>query len=503
MLSKFLAPGILALSTFAAGLIVLPTPDAHAQAPRIVPGGNGAAQVIFPGGSRNKCIVSYDRRGRMTGQTPWCSANHRAQAARAIASYRREQGIGGPVKGHSRPAAPSGPPQIIMGRNGQGEVIFKANNCVVYYRRNGTRQRHLPTCRSGQVSRADRAMASYRREQGIGEPVKGHSRPAAPSAPPQIIMGRNGQGEVIFKANNCVVYYRRNGTRQRYLPACRPGQVSQADKAMASYRREQGLNRRSAQQPKSAKERFARWREKIKDSQRRRFKDRRVTVVNKGDSISIRRRKVDRNAGAAQFIESLRYRARDRRFHNRFRDGISVYARPPRGVRLRPEHYIVNLSRGSYRSYLDLFLAQPLYTLKRRYSFDEIVSDPSIRASVRSVRLNTLTFDFNSAEIHAEDSRKLEILARAMLEVIHRRSHYTFLLEGHTDAVGPFDANLKLSEERAASVQIVLVEEFGVPAENLRAVGYGKQYLEIETDGPEERNRRVVVRGIGPLLARR
>lgn len=64
--------------------------------------------------------------------------------------------------------------------------------------------------------------------------------PAPSSAPPEIITGTNGEGEVIF-SNNCVVYYAADGSRRDSLPACSAGQISDADSAMAAYRREQGL----------------------------------------------------------------------------------------------------------------------------------------------------------------------------------------------------------------------------------------------------------------------
>jgi hypothetical protein len=59
-----------------------------------------------------------------------------------------------------------GPPQIMVGGNGEGEVIFK-NNCVVYYDKHGRRKSSLPACSSEQISRAADAMAAYRREQGM------------------------------------------------------------------------------------------------------------------------------------------------------------------------------------------------------------------------------------------------------------------------------------------------------------------------------------------------
>jgi len=74
------------------------------------------------------------------------------------------------------------------------------------------------------------------------------------------------------------------------------------------------------------------------------------------------------------------------------------------------------------------------------------------------------------------------------------------LIEGHTDAVGLDVDNLSLSDRRAQTVADVLSQQFGVPRESLVTQGYGKQFLLVPTDGPERRNRRVVVRRITPLL---
>jgi OOP family OmpA-OmpF porin len=39
-----------------------------------------------------------------------------------------------------------------------------------------------------------------------------------------------------------------------------------------------------------------------------------------------------------------------------------------------------------------------------------------------------------------------------------------------------------------------------VPPENLVTQGYGAQFLKVDTEGPEEANRRVAVRRITPLI---
>ena len=75
------------------------------------------------------------------------------------------------------------------------------------------------------------------------------------------------------------------------------------------------------------------------------------------------------------------------------------------------------------------------------------------------------------------------------------------MIEGHTDAVGNDEDNLSLSDRRAETVASILIEQFGIPAENLVTQGYGEQYLKIPTQEPNRLNRRVAVRPIGSLLA--
>jgi hypothetical protein len=72
----------------------------------------------------------------------------------------------------------------------------------------------------------------------------------------------------------------------------------------------------------------------------------------------------------------------------------------------------------------------------------------------------------------------------------------TFLIEGHTDAVGSELANLALSDRRAEAVADALTNVFGIPPENLTTQGYGEQYLKVRTQEPERENRRVAIRRI-------
>ena len=77
----------------------------------------------------------------------------------------------------------------------------------------------------------------------------------------------------------------------------------------------------------------------------------------------------------------------------------------------------------------------------------------------------------------------------------------TFLIEGHTDAVGSDEANLALSDQRAESVAIALTNVFAIPPENLVTQGYGETYLKVDTEEPARENRRVAIRRITPLVS--
>ena len=94
----------------------------------------------------------------------------------------------------------------------------------------------------------------------------------------------------------------------------------------------------------------------------------------------------------------------------------------------------------------------------------------------------------------------LRKVADAINQVLKKDPAETFLIEGHTDAVGADDANLVLSDERAESVARVLTDAYGIPPENLATQGYGERYLKVRTDGPNQENRRVTIRRITALV---
>jgi outer membrane protein OmpA-like peptidoglycan-associated protein len=183
--------------------------------------------------------------------------------------------------------------------------------------------------------------------------------------------------------------------------------------------------------------------------------------------------------------------------------GIIVLNLPPPHVTIPLESYIVDYESASDDDLYDTLAAPPIENLGRAYSLDEILDNEELRARMRRVDVDSITFEFGSSEVPPDQYDKLERIARAILRVLRDNPQAVFLLAGHTDAPGDPDNNLTLSDQRAQSVAAVLSEAFDVPPENLVTQGYGEQYLKIDTEEPEPRNRRVSVISIGALMAER
>lgn len=168
-----------------------------------------------------------------------------------------------------------------------------------------------------------------------------------------------------------------------------------------------------------------------------------------------------------------------------------------------PRHeYIVEYDRASDDDIYRAFAAPPIERLSRPYSLDEIRYSETLRDRMRRVDLDSITFETGSWQIAPEQEGKLERMARAIDRVLRANPAEMFLIEGHTDAVGPEEDNLSLSDRRAESVADVLTERFGIPSENLVTQGYGEQFLKVDSQEAERANRRVATRRIGPLMGR-
>ena len=111
-------------------------------------------------------------------------------------------------------------------------------------------------------------------------------------------------------------------------------------------------------------------------------------------------------------------------------------------------------------------------------------AQPVVRPSLSLM----IQFDFNSAQIRPESQQALLNLASALKAAELASSN--FAVEGHTDAKGLPDYNLKLSQQRADAVQQFLVSR-GVAATRLVASGKGSTQLANAANPLGAENRRV------------
>ena len=102
-----------------------------------------------------------------------------------------------------------------------------------------------------------------------------------------------------------------------------------------------------------------------------------------------------------------------------------------------------------------------------------------------------IQFDYNSAEISTNSLPAVQSLGQALSNANLKGS--TFVVAGHTDAIGGEAFNQGLSERRADSIKKYLVDKFGIAGSDLVTVGYGKDKPKDPNAPMDPINRRVQV----------
>jgi len=101
-------------------------------------------------------------------------------------------------------------------------------------------------------------------------------------------------------------------------------------------------------------------------------------------------------------------------------------------------------------------------------------------------------YDYNSYLLRPEAEDQL----RKLGELIKRNPKATFTIEGHTDSTGTPEYNQTLSEKRAESVKLWLVQFMGIAPERIQTIGYGSTKLIVPADksvDEQQPNRRVEI----------
>jgi outer membrane protein OmpA-like peptidoglycan-associated protein len=104
--------------------------------------------------------------------------------------------------------------------------------------------------------------------------------------------------------------------------------------------------------------------------------------------------------------------------------------------------------------------------------------------------LDDVLFDTGKAQLKTGAERSIEQIAEFLKENPDRRVQ----VEGFTDSQGPDEYNLELSQSRADSVAMAIIQR-GVDAQRVRALGYGEGYPVASNDssGSRQLNRRVEI----------
>ncbi|MBU1213054.1 MAG: OmpA family protein [Alphaproteobacteria bacterium] len=163
--------------------------------------------------------------------------------------------------------------------------------------------------------------------------------------------------------------------------------------------------------------------------------------------------------------------------------------------------YIIEPAEASIDDVYDAVVADPVEEIDRTYTLNQILVNRNLRDYMPRIDLDTINFATGSAEIPDSELDRLDAVGAAMEAAIKENPDEVYLIEGYTDATGDDEENLILSDERATAVANALTQYYDIPPENLVTQGYGEQFLKVETSGPDQRNRRVAIRRITPLLA--
>ncbi|MCF6185759.1 MAG: OmpA family protein [Bacteroidales bacterium] len=107
------------------------------------------------------------------------------------------------------------------------------------------------------------------------------------------------------------------------------------------------------------------------------------------------------------------------------------------------------------------------------------------------IAIYDIHFDTGKSEIKPESANALKNIA----EYLNANSDKKYLIVGHTDNTGNFDANIKLSQERANAVMNELISKYNVKTEQLKAYGDGSTapVASNSTDKGKAKNRRVEI----------
>jgi outer membrane protein OmpA-like peptidoglycan-associated protein len=174
----------------------------------------------------------------------------------------------------------------------------------------------------------------------------------------------------------------------------------------------------------------------------------------------------DNNVSANQIVNALQPKPLTR--------GLSAGPQEDPAVKAKEVGFIATLRNRRSRS----------LSLGEREEIAELASNkPKIDLDIQ--------FDYNSADIRTSSMPAVQELGKALSNASLKGS--TFVVAGHTDAIGTEAYNQDLSERRADTIKRYLTEKYGINGTDLVTVGYGKTKPKDANAPMDPINRRVQV----------
>ncbi len=153
------------------------------------------------------------------------------------------------------------------------------------------------------------------------------------------------------------------------------------------------------------------------------------------------------------------------------------------------DHYIM-LAFGNVESklYYSLVIVKTTPMQKGLVSVDNLAD---VITKTGHIAIYDILFDTGKSEIKGESADALKNIA----EYLNANADKKYIVVGHTDNVGDFEANINLSTERAKAVANALIVDYSVKKEQLKPYGVGPvaPVASNTTDKGKAKNRRVEI----------
>lgn len=142
------------------------------------------------------------------------------------------------------------------------------------------------------------------------------------------------------------------------------------------------------------------------------------------------------------------------------------------------------------RSYNNMYR---LTTVEKKSMEQEVVAKAEVMGNDISttghVSIYGIYFDTGKSEIKPESDAALSEIAK----LLQNNAALKLYVVGHTDSVGSFDSNMKLSKDRAEAVAKALTGKYGIAADRLKSHGVASlsPVASNDTEDGKQKNRRV------------